>query len=345
MRKLQPGLLVAALIAVVATAPAASAADDFFQGKTMKIVVPYGPGGTYDQYAFAFSKHLGKHIPGHPNIILQHMPGAGGSKAMNWSYNVMARDGYNMLIPLDNSVLNQLLLPDKMRYDARNFTWLGSSNQTNQVLIVRSDTGVKTWKDLLKRSSIASSAGASSFGHISQTVMSNVLGFKMKTISGYKGSAASTFAVERGESEMNCNNWLTYSSKVPQWFTGEKPFARAVLQLGVFADPALPKSVPLVSTLISDPMDKAAIAFMGVAGLLGRGLVLPPKAPDHAVKTLRAAYDKMNADTDFAAALKKRTLRLIPSTGAEIQKIVNQSIEEAKPEVVARARQLIREKK
>jgi len=339
------GVLAAALIAFAVTAPAAHAADDFFKGKTLKIVVPYGPGGTYDQYAFTFTKHMGKHIPGKPAIILQHMPGAGGSKAMNWAYNVMAADGYNMLIPLDNTVLNQLLLPNKMRYDARNFTWLGSSNQTNQVLIVRSDTGVRTWHDLLKRKSIASSAGASSFGHIVQTVMSNVLGFQMKNISGYKGSAASTFAVEQGESEMNCNNWLTYSSKVPQWFKGDKPFARAVLQLGVFADPEVPKSVPLLSTLVKDPMDKAAIAFMGVAGLLGRGLVLPPKAPGHAVTTLRASYDAMNADPDFAAALKKRSLRLIPSTGAEIQKIVNQAIDEAKPEVVARARMLIREKK
>jgi tripartite-type tricarboxylate transporter receptor subunit TctC len=132
----------------LATAPQNTKAMDF-TGTTIKIVIPYGPGGTYDKYGVAFTNHLGKHIPGNPNLILQHMPGAGGAKAMNWTYNVMPKNGLNMIVPLDNSVLNQLMRPEKMRYKAEEFTWLGSSNQTNVVMVARTDSGVRnsrTWK-------------------------------------------------------------------------------------------------------------------------------------------------------------------------------------------------------
>ena len=310
-------------------------------GKTLKIIVPYGPGGTYDKYSHSFSRHLGKHIAGNPNIILQHMPGAGGTKAMNWHYNVAPNNGETMLMPLDNSVVNQLLRPKRVKYDARNFTWLGSSNQTNQVMIIRSDTGVKSWKDLRGRNTIAAAAGTAGFDFVAMNLYRSLLKFDLKIVTGYKGSTATTFAVEQGEAEANCNNWLAYSSKVPQWFKGDKPFARAVVQLGVFRDPDLPESVPLLSDLVSNPKDKAAVDFASVAGLLGRGLVVPPKTSKTTISMLRAAYDKMNVDGDFRAELKKKRLRLIAANGAEIQKIVNKAINEASPEVVAHARTLI----
>lgn len=331
---------LAAVIAVTALLPGHVSAQDY-SGKTVKILVPYGPGGTYDKYSQTFAKHLGKHIPGNPNVIVQHMPGAGGAKAMNWSYNVMVPDGLSLLNPLDNTVLNQLLRPKKMRYDARNFTWLGSSNQTNMMIIIRSDTGVKTWKDMAKRESIGAATGKASFGYITQSLVASLLGAKIKIVQGYKGSSATTFAVEQGEAELNANNWLTYASKVPQWFKGDKQFARVIVQLGVYRDPDVPKGVPLLSNLVTDPQDKAVVDFVGVAGLLGRGLVLPPKSSSKLVSTLRASYDKMNADPAFEAELKKRGLRLIASNGETIQKIVKKAVESASPQVVARARTLI----
>ncbi|MDA1326408.1 MAG: hypothetical protein O3C34_16905 [Proteobacteria bacterium] len=331
---------VALAAASLLVSPAAIAAEDW-NGKILKIIVPYGPGGTYDKYAHSFSRHLGKHIPGKPTVILQHMPGAGGAKAMNWHYNVAPKNGETLLTPLDNSVVNQLLQPKKIKYDARGFTWLGSSNQTNQVMIIRTDTGVKTWKDLRNRNTIAAVAGTAGFDNVALNMYKSLLKFNLKIVAGYKGSSATTFAVEQGEVEANCNNWLLYSSKVPHWFTGDKPFARAIVQLGVFLDPDVPKSVPLLSDLVSDPLDKAAIEFVSVAGLLGRGLVVPPKTSKSTIAMLRAAYDGMNSDADFKAELQKKRLRLITAKGADIQKIVNRAINEASPQVVARARKLI----
>jgi len=332
---------VAAGLAFAATSGTASAAPMNFEGKTIKIVIPYGPGGTYDKYGVSFSDNLGKHIPGNPNIILQHMPGAGGAKAMNWAYNVAPKDGLTMIVPLDNGVMNQLMRPEKMRYDSTKFSYVGSSNQTNVVMVVRTSTGVTKLDDLKTKQIIGSTSGKSSSGYIIPSLIKGLFGLKIKMVTGYKGSSKSIFAMEQGESQMAAFNWLAWASKVPHWFEGDKPYARPIAQIGVFRDPALPKSVPMVNELVTDPMDKKAVEFISVMGLLGRGLALPPGVDKDTVKILRTAYDKMNADPAFAADLKKRKLRLIPSSGEKIQKIVNQAVENASPEVVKHARKLI----
>ena len=341
--KLNIKTLVAGVTAGIALAvligPASAAMN--YKGKTIKIIIPYGPGGTYDKYGVSFSNHLGRHISGSPNIILQHMPGAGGAKAMNWFYNVAPKDGLTLIVPLDNGVTNQLMRPKKARYDARKFNWIGSSNQTNVVMVVRTDSGISKLSDLKSKAIIGSTSGKNSSGYINPMIIAGLFGYKIKMVTGYKGSSKSIFAMEQGESQMAAFNWLAWASKVPHWFKGDKPFARPIAQIGIFRDPDLPKSVPMISDLVSDPMDKKAVGFLSVAGLLGRGLALPPGVDKDTIAALRAAYDKMNASPAFAAELKKRRLRLIPSTGAQIQKVVNDSVTEASPDVVKHARKLI----
>lgn len=337
----------AAILGATALAIAAGGASaQMYDGKTIRIIIPYGPGGTYDKYGQTFSDNLGKHIPGNPTIIVQHMPGAGGSKAMNWFANAAPKDDAHLIVPLDNSVVNQLMRPKKMRYDARNFRWVGSSNQTNMVMVSRTDIGVNSWEDMKKAKMICSTSGQGSTGYIVPKLASSLLGFKIKMVTGYKGSSRSILAVEQGETNCASFNWLAWSSKVPQWFKPDKDgkvFAKAVLQVGIFRDPDLPADVPMLGDLVKDKMDKAVVNFIAVAGILGRGLALTPGASDEAVKTLQMAYDKMNADSGFAADLKKRRLRLMASTGVDIQKAVAQAVTDASPEVVARARKLIYE--
>ena len=332
-------ILAAAALAI----GAGSASAQMYSGKTLRIIIPYGPGGTYDKYGQTFSDHLAKHIPGSPTIIVQHMPGAGGSKAMNWFANAAPKDNAHLIVPLDNSVVNQLMRPKKMRYDARRFRWVGSSNQTNMVMVSRTDIGVNSWEDMKKAKMICSTSGQGSTGYIVPKLASSLLGFKVQMVTGYKGSSRSILAVEQGETNCASFNWLAWSSKVPQWFKGDKPFAKAVLQVGIFRDPDLPADVPMLGDLVKDKMDKAVVNFIAVAGILGRGLALHPDASDDAVKALQMAYDKMNADPGFASDLQRRKLRLMASTGVDIQKAVAQAVTDASPEVVARARKLIYE--
>tara|TARA_R110000868_G_scaffold150271_3_gene373347 strand:- start:11 stop:1039 length:1029 start_codon:yes stop_codon:yes gene_type:complete len=333
-------LAAAAAFAIQASAPALAADADYFKNKTLKIVIPYGPGGTYDKYGQTFAEFIGRHVPGNPTVIVQHMPGAGGMKAMSWAYNVMPKDGLGMLMPVDNSVVTQLMRPDKVRFDVRKFVWLGASNQTNLVMAVRSDSGVRTWQDMRNKQLIGSSSGQDT-SFIFSKLAAGMLGARIKVVSGYKGSSKAMFAIEQGESQMAAYNWLAWGSKVPHWFKGDKPFARIVMQMGIFRDPDIPQDVPMLSELVSSPEDKAAVAFVGSLGILGRGVVVPPGVPADVVKTLRAAYDAMNADPAFAAELKKRKLRLIPSKGEKIQQVVIDAVNNATPSVVKHASKVI----
>lgn len=339
LQKLKYALPVAIAASMVVTPTLADKLGDHYKERTVTVTIPYGPGGTYDKYGSAFTKHLGKEISSNPNLIMQYMPGAGGAKAMNWFANVAPKGGYNLMVPLDNTVVNQVLRPKKMRYNSNNFHWLGSSNQTNSVLVIRTDVGIKHILDMRKTEAIASSSGKYSSTYLFIKLAAGLLNLKVKTVTGYKGSSRATFAVEQGESHMTAPNWLAWSSKVPHWFVGKKPFAKPILQNGFQKDPDLP-NVPMLTDLVK-PEDKALASFLASAGPLGRGLILPPGAPKWLITPLRRAYDRMNASSKFVAELKKRKLRLIATSGEDVQAVVAQAIKDTSPAVAARARKII----
>ena len=330
----------AAAIAAMAPVAAGAMDADYFKGKTIRIVIPYDPGGTYDLYGQTFAHFINKYIPAKPTIILQYMPGAGGAKAMNWAYSIMPRDGLYMFTPLDNTVVNQLLQPKQSPYDARKFNYLGASNQTNIVMVVRTDTGIKTWQDLKKKEYIASATGTVDTGYIGPKLVNGLLGTKMKVVTGYKGSNAAMMAIEQREADLATYNWLAWVSR-EQWFQGDKPYAKAIMQIGTFKDPDLKGDVPMLSDLVKSADDKKVVALIASLGVLGRGLAYPPGVSADLIATMRKAYDQMNADKEFAADLTKRKLRLIPSSGAQVQKIVNETLNDASPAIVARATKII----
>ena len=339
LRKLKYALPIALATSLATGSLQANTLAKHYKGKTVSIIIPYGPGGTYDKYGSTFARHIGRHIPGDPTVIVQYMPGAGGSKAMNYMYNAAPKYGYVTTVPLDNIVVNQVLRPKKMRYKANKFTWLGSSNQTNSVMVVASRTGVHKIMDAKTKPIIGSTAGYSSSTFLFCRLAAGLLGLKIKMIAGYKGSSRSMFAIETGEADMTAPNWLAWDSKVPHWFGGKKPFAKAVLQNGVFVDPDLP-NVPMLSDLVK-PKDKPLVMFLASAGPLGRGLTMPPGVPKNLIPGLRSAYKKMNADPRFRAELKKRRLRLISSTGEQIQKVVEDALKATSPAVVKRVRKIV----
>ncbi len=332
-------LAVIAAVGVAASPTLAAGAADHYKGKTVVILIGYGPGGTYDKYSQTMARHYGNHIPGNPNVIVQHMPGAGGAKAMNYAYNVMPKGGLNVVMPLDNIVVNQLLRPAKMRYKADQFTWLGSSNQTNIVIVARTDSGVTDLESWKSRTLIGSTSGKNSNGYLAPRMVMAVLGLKGKIVTGYKGSSGSIHAIELGESQMAGFNWLAWASKVPHWFRGKKPYARAIVQIGHFSDPDIP-GVPRLGDVVA-PKYKKAVAFLAAAGPLGRGLAFPPGAPKRLVGPMRKAFDAMNDDKAYGAELTKRRLRLMKTDGATLQKIVNNALKESTPAVIKQVRSLI----
>lgn len=323
LRKLLP-LAGSALAAAALLAAPAKAADFDFAGKQIKLVIGFGFGGTYGKYTRMFAEHLKKHIPGTPNIIVESRPGAGGVLATNYAAKAMPADGLNYLVPPDSSVIVQLMRPEKAKFDMSKFTWIGSANQTNVIMVVRSDTNVAKWEDLRKIAVPMGSTGLGSTSTIMPGLVNRMMGTKMKIVTGYKGSSKTGLAVEQGEVHGAAFNWLFWKSKYERWFEGDKPYARAVLQLGHFKDPELP-NVPMMKE-VADPKYLPVLKFIGALGLIGRGVAAPPGTPKGAISVMRAAWDKMVSDPAFVADAKKRKLRVIPATGAAIQKVVNDAV-------------------
>ena len=336
--------LFGAILGATAVLAGPAQSKDFdFTGKQIKIVIGYGFGGTYGKYSRMFAEHLKRHIPGNPNIIVESRPGAGGLLATNYAARAMPANGLNYLVPPDSSVIVQLMRPNKAKYDMSKFHWIGSANQTNVILVVRSDTGIKKWEDLRTISVPMGSTGLASTSTIMPGLVNRMLGTKMKIVTGYKGSSKTGLSIEQGENRGGAFNWLFWKSKYQRWFDGDKPFARAVLQLGHFKDPELP-NVPMMKEVV-DPKYKPVLNFIGALGLIGRGIAAPPGTPMGAIKVMRTAWEKMVKDPGFISDAKKRKLRVIAADAATIQKVVNDSIANTKPALVKQAKELAYGKK
>jgi tripartite-type tricarboxylate transporter receptor subunit TctC len=337
-KSLKLTMAVASLgLVTIASQPVKAA--PFYEGKQVKITIGFGFGGTYGKYARIFAEHLGKYVDGNPNFIVQSMPGAGGIKAMNYAANVMPANGLNLFIPLDSGVLAQLIFAKKVKYDFRDFISLGSANQTNVILVLRSDTGITNWKQLKDKQVILGATGRGSTSFLIPNLMNGLVGTKMKIITGYKGSSKTGLSVEQGETTGAAFNWLFWKSKYERWFKGDKPYARAIMQVGHLKDGDLP-NVPMLKDQVTGEAKKI-VEFVGALGLIGRGLAAPKGTDMARIKELRIAFNKMVNDPAFIKDTKKRRLRVIAATGKEIQKVINDTLNNATPELVAAAQRAI----
>jgi tripartite-type tricarboxylate transporter receptor subunit TctC len=329
---------IGALAAGIFAAAPAAAFD--YAGKRITLVIGYGFGGTYGKYARTMADHMRNFIPGRPTIIVQSMPGAGGIKMTNFAGSVMAGNGFNIFMPPDTTIVSQLLRPGKVKYDARNFRWLGASNQTNVIYVVRNDTGIKKITDLKTMPVIAGHTGPGSTAYLMPTLTKAMLGYdKLKIIGGYKGSSKTLLAMEQGEITSAAFNWLAWNSIRPQWFEQKTSFATPILQMGVWKDPDLP-NIPMLNDMVKGE-DKAVVSFMSSLGIIGRGLALPPGTPKEVLDILRPAFAKMVKSDAYKKDAIKRRLRVLVTSGEEIDKFVVQAFKDADEKVVARARKMI----
>ena len=338
-RKLSTVALAATGVALIAGSPVqAQSVADFYKGRTGTLVYGFGAGGTYGRYSLTLADFLSKYIPGNPKIVAQSMPGAGGLKAANYAYNVMPKDGSSLYMPVDSLIISQLLRPNKVKFQADKFTWLGTVIQSNAVIVVRSDAGINKLSDLKTKQVIMASSGKGSQTFLMPQLLNALYGAKFKIVAGYRGSRKMQLSMEQGESQGVSLTWLAWSSAKPQWF---KPggFAKPLVQIGVTKDPALP-NVPMFSDVVKSDDDKKIVAFMASMSPIGRGLAVPPGTPADRTKALQVAFAKMMADPAFEVAAKKRKLLVSGLPAAQIQKIVSDALK-ISPAIVKRAQKLI----
>lgn len=334
------GFAVLTLGAASAIPAQAEPLGDFYKNRTITILVGYGAGGTYGRTSLLLGKHLGSVIPGNPTIVVQHMPGAGGIKAANYAYNAMPKQGYNLLMPPEMSIVSELLRPKKVKFKTAEFTWLGRVFGQNTTVVVRRDSGVLTLEDAMKKEVIVASSGKGSPTFLIPTMLNALLGTRFKIVTGYKGSRKMQHSMEQNETHGVALGWTAWRSAKPQWFKGgDKSFAIPLVQSG-FKPQAGIENVRMISEVIKNPEDRQIAEMLATASLLGRGLVLPPGVPKKLVAPLRKAFAAITKDKAFIKDAYKRGLEVDPIGGADIQARVIQILAMS-PKTVKKARALI----
>ena len=203
----------AALLLAGASARA-DAVSDFYTGKTVNLVIGYAPGGGYDLYARTLARHIGRHIPGNPSIVVQNMPGAGSIKAANFLYAIAPKDGLTFGGFSRGAFIDPLLgRGDGTLYDARRFSWVGSISNEVGVCAFRSAAGIRSWADMQRKPFIVGATGAGADSDVFPTVLRKMFKLPIKLVAGYGSSAEVVIAIKRGEVDGRCGwSWSSLLS-------------------------------------------------------------------------------------------------------------------------------------
>ncbi|MEA2993138.1 MAG: hypothetical protein QOD40_2058 [Alphaproteobacteria bacterium] len=317
--------------AAAAAMPAPSAADDknFYEGNTINIIVGFGPGGGYDLYARLLAQHLGKHIPGHPTVIVQNMAGAGGVRAANYVYTAAPKNGTVIAAVNQFAPMFQLLGGSVGEYDAAKVSWLGSMASSNNVVYVWHASGIKTLDDAKKQEVPLAGSGVISDANIYPAIFNAMVGTKFKVINGYDGSNDSNLAIERGEVDGRGGGaYSTLVSTRPQWLSERK--VNIIAQIGLEKDPDL-KDVPLLNDLAKTEEEGQIAALVTLPVAIGYNNWVAPEVPADRVEILRKAYAETLADPELLADAKKLQLDIRPKTGAQLASLVKKAAEIPKP--------------
>jgi tripartite-type tricarboxylate transporter receptor subunit TctC len=299
---------------------AADSVEAFYKGKTMQLLIGFGPGGGYDLYGRAVARHLGRFIPGNPSIVPQNMAGAGSVRAASSLYNAAAKDGTVIGTFSRGIIVDTLLGANKGQFEAQNFGWLGSVTNEVSVCGFSRSSGIRTFDDMLTRDTTVGSSGQADDLGVYANVLRSVFGAKLKLISGYPGTADILLAVERGELGGLCGwSWSTLKSRSKKLY--DSGDITVPVQLGLTPHEDLP-NVPLITKLTKDPAKVAVLELIFSRQTLARPFAAPPGIPPERLAALRTAFDATMKDKEFLAEAQKLDLEVRPVSGTEIDALV-----------------------
>jgi tripartite-type tricarboxylate transporter receptor subunit TctC len=334
------GLLAAAMTAAAISGGHAQSVADFYKGKNVELYIGYSTGGAYDLYARLIARHLGKHIPGNPNVIPKNMTGAGSLVLANWLYNVAPKDGTAMGTigrgtAFDPIISNQ---GQKARFDGTKYTWIGSANNEVSICVAWHTSGITKFEDLLTRQLVVGGTSASADTDQFPKILNGVLGTKFKIVSGYPGGNEVGLAMERGEVQGRCGwSWSSVKSTHMQWYR-DKQF-HILVQLALEKHPDLP-DVPLVVDLAKTDEQRKILELIFARQVMGRPYVAPPGVPADRATALRTAFMETMTDKDFLVDAEKAKMEITPVSGDQVDKLVKR-IYATPPEVAKTAATMI----
>lgn len=313
-------------------------AEDFYKSKTIKLTVAASPNSGYTNHSRALAQHIPRFIPGHPTIVVQNMPTAGGMVGLNYLFNNAARDGTELGMINRNALLSGVLGIEQAKFKAEEFTWLGtvaSFSDNAHLYIIRADLPHQTIEDM--RSNMQPQIVVGNSGSALVRILREGLGFNIKIIEGYTNNDLDP-AFERKEVDGHTITYLSMMQRTPQWIT--QRFARPVVQFGRTTRlPELP-DVPTARELVKDK-DKLALILLTEAPLqIGYPFAMPPGVPADRVAIMRKAFLEVLADAAYKADIKKLKLELTPKFHEDVLAVIN-AINEAPASAKKKYRELL----
>jgi tripartite-type tricarboxylate transporter receptor subunit TctC len=342
------GVIVATSAWLAGPSARADEVADFYRGKQVNLVVGYGPGGGYDIYARLLARHLGRFIPGTPNVIVQNMPGAGSLRAVNYLYKVAPKDGTVIALFSRNMPLIGLLGGNaNAQFDPRRFTWLGSTSSfvnDAYILIVRKDAPVKSIDEARRHDLpplVLGGTAEGATGNDVPIILRDTIGLHVKQVVGYPDSTAIFLAIERGEVHGRTVDLSSVKSVKPEWLKPDSGYRVLVQFARMTRHPDFP-DVPTARELAKNDAARALIELAELPYTLSRPFAAPPDIPLERANALQRAFLAAHQDAQYLEEAARLRLDVSPIVGADVLQAIDR-IARAPPELLDYIRKLLSE--
>jgi tripartite-type tricarboxylate transporter receptor subunit TctC len=299
---------------------AQDAVADFYRGKQVSVMIGFSPGGSSSLYAQALARHMGRYLPGNPNFIVQHVPGAGGIVVANNMSNTAPRDGTVFAISARSVAIEPLLGNANAKYDARKFGWIGTANVEYTTCTAWHTAKVKTLADAMTTELIVGGSGADATEVVFPKAANKLVGTKFKIVMGYPGSTELLLAMERGETEGFCGiGWTFLKLRKGDWLKEKK--VNLLYQMSLEKHPELP-DVPAIIEYAKTPEDRKVFEFLFAPQEMGRPFFAPPEVPPARLAALRLAFERTLKDPAFLVDADKMGVEVQHVGGEAIDRLV-----------------------
>lgn len=329
-----------AALVLILTGPVKNAyADDFYKGRHLRIIVSYFPGGGNDLEVRLIARHMRRHVPGNPSIVVQNMPGAGTVIGANYLYRIAPQDGSVVGIFGPSQVVRQVIGVPGVEFQSENFNWLVAANVGDVVTCVATErSGVKTLDDAIKRKEplVVAASGPGSSTLTWPRAYNEILGANFKIVSGYPGAAGLRAAIERGEADATCIAWASYMRRARSEMEASGTLLNVFTQMGMKAAPDLPQ-VESALERTKSKTDRQVFTALLTEYAMARPFVAPPGVPVERVQLLRKAFMDTLRDPRLLEEAKKINVEINPLPGESVHEIVK-NLKSMSPEVAKKVR-------
>jgi tripartite-type tricarboxylate transporter receptor subunit TctC len=336
-------VLFSTIFLVLLYLDAARAQDNFFAGKTVRIVVGSSPGGGYDYWAQLLARSMAKYIPGNPEVVVQNMPGGGSLVATNYVYSVAKPDGLTLGMPNQSVYMAQVVGDKEARFDAPKFNWIGSPDRNPTVLYIRADAPYKSMDDVIKAKAPPKCGGSGRDSASLILALEDLIGAKFEVVLGYQGGSQTDLAVERGEVVCRSMGLGAHFSRQPFTLWHQKDFDRHLVQSGRKRDDRA-TDTPTIHELMdrhkTSELGRQLATVLTAGENFGHPMLAPPGVPPDRVKVLRDAYAKTLRDPALLAEVRKQEYDFDPVSSEDLQALAKTVVNQPAP-IVERLKKIL----